>query len=414
MISILNVELHQIGVFGLIKKLKNKLKINYTSLNKHTSLKSIIKTILFCLFTLSVSSQEQITLELEKAYKEEKFNWIISHHSKDIDNYPSKAIYYVGMAYYMNGNDKKVLELMDLSIKKNNHDPDAYYIKGMSSNYMGNFESAIGFFNKAIELNSENTNYYSGLGDSFYSLKKLDKALEAYLIATEKDEPNDRPFTMIPQIYAQLNKPDKALEAFYKSKESISKESGSYITALYNIGLYEFLNGEYDMSENAFTELIKLAPNDYHSISKLIQVYYGKKEYEKAQQLRDILYEAYSQGLLEGNLKEHFCFDQFKWNDKEIFAFERFEVNEGKLYYKHIFYITNNKSGETEFTIQTENSPISVEMDGPKYAIGMDRNGVHSTFGFIEEDFKYDNLKKIVMKILEEQAKPISSLTKNN
>jgi hypothetical protein len=47
---------------------------------------------------------------------------------------------------------------------------------------------------------------------------------------------------MIPQIYAELNQPDKALLAFYKSKESISKDSDSYINALYNIGLYEYLN----------------------------------------------------------------------------------------------------------------------------------------------------------------------------
>ncbi|AXP81590.1 Tetratricopeptide repeat protein [Mariniflexile rhizosphaerae] len=356
-------------------------------------------------------AQENITSELEKAYGEEKYDLIISEHSDKVSEYPAKAIYYVAVAYYMKANDNKVLELMDLSIQKDKTDPDTYFIKGMTFNYIGQFDKAIESFNKAIELDSTNSNYFSGLGDSYFSQEKYDKALSVYRTATEKNEPIDRPFTMIPQIYAELNQPEKALEAFYKSKATISKESDSYINALYNIGLYEYLNKEYNKSEIAFKELIELVPNDYHSHAKLIQVYYGKKEYEKAKPLKDMLYKAYEQGKLTDNLKSMFCFDQFEWNGKLIFAYERFAVKEGELYYKHIFYVPNEK-GETEFTIQTENSPISVELGGPKYAVGMDRNGTHSTFVFIDENFKYDDLKKIVIKIIDKQIEPSASSRK--
>ena len=368
-------------------------------------MKKILLTLIICLLSLSNYAQEQITTELEKAYGEEKYDLIISEHSEKVSEYPAKAIYYVGMAYYMKADDNNVLKLMDLSIKKDKTDPDAYFIKGMTLNYMGQFDKAIESFNKAIELDSSNSNYFSGLGDSYVSQEKYDKALSAYVTATEKNEPIDRPFTMIPQIYAELNQPDKALEAFYKSKETISKESDSYINALYNIGLYEFLNKDYDKSEIAYKELIELAPTDYNSYAKLIQVFYGKKEYEKAEPLKEKLYQAYEQGKLTGNLKSMFCFDQFDWNDKLILAYERFAVKEGKLYYKHVFYVTNNK-GETEFTIQTENSPISVELGGPKYVLGMDKNGTHSTFRYgFEEDFNYEDLKKTVILVLDEKIK---------
>ncbi len=375
-------------------------------------MKKILQTLIICLFSFCNYAQEQITTELKNAYGEEKYDLIISEHSAEASEYPAKAIYYVGMAYYMKADDNNVLKLMDLSIKKDKTDPDAYFIKGMTLNYMGQFDKAIEPFNKAIELDSSNTNYFSGLGDSYLSLKKYDKALSAYTTATEKTEPIDRPFAMIPQIYADLNQPEKALEAFYKSKETISKDSNSYINALYNIGLYEFLNKDFDNSEVAYKELIELAPNDFNSYAKLIQVYYGKKEYEKANPLREKLYQAYEQGKLKDKLKNMFCFDQFDWNGKLILAYERFVIKEGELYYKHIFYVPN-ENGETEFTIQTENSPISVELGGPKYVLGMDKNGTHSTFRYgFEKDLNYDDLKKTVILVLDKKIKAGASSRK--
>lgn len=372
-------------------------------------MKKVIFTMLISFTSLMVYSQEDLTKSIKVQYENEQYDQIISDHSDKVKDYPAKAIYYVGMAYYMKADDNNCLKFMDLSIKKDETDADAFFIKGMTSNYMGQFDNAIKSFNKAIQLDSTNSNYFSGLGDSYVSQEKYEKALSSYITATEKKDPIDRPFTMIPQIYAELNQPEKALESFYKSKETISKESDSYINALYNIGLYEFLNKDYDKSESAYKELIELAPNDFHSYAKLIQVYYGKKEYDKAKPLIEKLYQAYEKGILKDNLKSMFCFDQFDWKDKLILAYERFAVKEGELYYKHVFYVTNNK-GETEFTIQTENSPISVELGGPKYVLGMDKNGTHSTFGFgLNEDFKYEDLKSSVIKVLEEKVKPSAS-----
>jgi len=376
---------------------------------KKTEMKKVIFTMLISFSSLMVYSQEDLTKSIKVQYENEQYDQIISDHSHKVKDYPAKAIYYVGMAYYMKADDNNCLKLMDLSIKKDETDADVFFIKGMTYNYMGKFDNAIKSFNKAIQLDSTNSNYFSGLGDSYVSQEKYEKALSFYITATKKKDPIDRPFTMIPQIYAELNQPEKALESFYKSKETISKKSDSYINALYNIGLYELLNKDYDKSEPAFKELIELAPNDFHSYAKLIQVYYGKKEYDKAKPLIEKLYQAYEKGILKDNLKSMFCFDQFDWKDKLILAYERFAVKKGELYYKHVFYVTNDK-GEIEFTIQTENSPISVELGGPKYVLGMNKNGTHSTFGFrFNENFKYEDLKNSVIKVLEEKVKPSAS-----
>lgn len=375
-------------------------------------MKKLVSILIICLFCLPIFAQDAITTELQNAYQQEKYDMIIAEHSTKINEYPAKAIYYVGMAYYMKSDDKNVIKIMGVSIGKDNSDPDAYYIKAMSLNYMEQYQTAIEAFKAAIKLDDRNANYHSGLGDSYLNTKKYDLALISYTAATEKENHIDRPYAMIPQVYAQLGQPEKALQAFYTSKENVSKESSSYITALYNIGLYEYLNENYDISGEALAELITLAPDDFQSYTKLIQVFYAKKEYEKAKPYIEKLYKAYEERILKGTLKTMFCFDQFLWKDKKIFVYERFAVKEGELYYKHIFYITG-EDGKSEFTIQTENSPISIEMGGPKYVLGMDEKGMHSTFRYgFEEDFNYEDLKKAVLTVLEGKIKPSASSTK--
>ena len=361
------------------------------------------------LFSFISFAQEDITSQLKKAYAQEQYDAIIAQHSEKVNDYPAKAIYYVAMAYYMKANDTKVLELMDLSLKKDKTDPDAYFIKGMTFNFMGQSEKAVEAITHAISLDDTNTHYYSGLGDALVAKQQYNKALEAFIEATEKENPSDRAFAMIPQIYTELNQPEKALEAFYRSKENVDKASQSYSNALYNIGVYEYLNEDYNKSEVALVELIKIAPEGFQSYAKLIQAYYGKKEYDKAKPLKEQLYAAYHKGILKGNLSKMFCYDQFKWKKRVVLAFERFAVKEGELYYKHVFYVTNDE-GVAEFTIQTENSPISVELGGPKYVVGMDKDGAHYTFQYgFEEDFKYEDLKEVVLQILDEKIKPGAS-----
>lgn len=369
----------------------------------------ILLVLITGLITCNAFAQDTITNQLKTAYKAKQYDLIIAEHKEQVKAYPAKAIYYVGMAYYHKSLDNECLKLMNLAITKDNTDPKVFFTKGMALNYLGRFDEAIQSFNNAIELDSTNSNTYAALGDAYFHKEALDQALIAYQTAIQKDEPADQPFVMIPQIYAAQNNIEKVLESCYNAKAHIDKSSDSYQTVLYNIGLYSLLSSNYDQAEPALIELLSLSPDDYQAHAKLIQVHYGKKEYEKAEPYRQKLYAAYDQGILEGSLKEMFCFDQFNWKDKLVQVFERFEDREGELYYKHLFYILNNKTNKIECTIQTENSPGSIELGGPKYAIGMDKNNSHSTFAFIEADFKYADLKAIVIQILEEEMKPVAS-----
>lgn len=365
--------------------------------------------LLFILFNLTVFAQDKFITELRSLTEKKEYKKIIEDYSTKNNDYSAESLYQIGQAFYMLEDDNNCLKFMNLAIAKNPKDSKPYFILGSTQNYMKKYDDAINSFESAIKINPEESKFYSGLGDSYYNLDKIDLALNSYLNATKQKNTNDREFSMVAQIYSDQKNNVKALEAYYVAKSKISKESDSYTNALFNIGLLESLSGNYDKAEPAFVELIEKSPNDFHSYAKLIQVYYHKKEYEKAKPYKEKLYSAYKKGILKDNLKDMFCFDQFKWNNKLVKVFERFEESSKDIFNKHIFYVENEKE-EVEFQIQTEYSPISLELKGPKYILcGYDRVtniNTHINYGIgYNDDLKYDDLKNTVIKILDKKKK---------
>ena len=78
-------------------------------------------------------------------------------------------------------------------------------------------------------------------------------AINYYKKATEQINSSERPYSMIAQIYSDLDDKDKALEAYYVVKSKVSKDSDSYINALFNIGLFESFKENYAKAELAFS-----------------------------------------------------------------------------------------------------------------------------------------------------------------
>jgi tetratricopeptide (TPR) repeat protein len=376
-------------------------------------MKSILASLILTICSLTILAQDKTFDELKALTDNQQYDKIIKLYAPISKDYSAKSLYFIGLAYYMKEDDNNCLKFINLSIEKDSKDPAPFYIKASTLNYMKKFEEAIESFKQAIALEPTKAKNYSGLGDSYYNLNKFDLAIEAYKKATEQKSCPDRPYTMIAQIYSDQKNNEKALEAFYIAKTIIDKKSDSYINALFNIGLLESLKGNYDKAEPAFVELLQLDSTDYHSFAKLIQIYYHKLEYDKAKPYKDKLYEAHKKGLLKDNLKDMFCYDQFKWNDKLIQAYERYEEGSKNIYNKHLFYVVN-QDNNIEYRIQTEYSPVSVEQGGSKYLLCRTKGDTHSTFNIgFNDNFNYEDLKKSVIDILEDKVKPTATSRPN-
>lgn len=371
----------------------------------------MIKTMKYSLaFFLTICSfilfAQDPTAELKTLTDNQQYSKIITEYASKSKDYPAKSLYYIGHAYYMKEDDNNCIRFMNLAIEKDATDPASFYIKASTLNYMQKFEEAIKSFHAAIDLKPTDARFYSGLGDAYYNLEKPDAALVAYKKAIEQENCPDRPYLFVGQIYSEQEKNGEALAAFYLAKSKVDKKSGSYINALYNIGLLESLGGNYDKAEPAFVELLQLDPADYQSYAKLIQVYYYKKEYDKAKPFKTKLYEAHKNGLLKNNLSDMFCFDQFKWKDYLVQTYERYQnENKGNIYNKHIFYVIDN-AGKIVLSVQTEFSPVSVEMGGPRYLLCANKGSAHFNSGIgFNDNLDYGNLKAEAIKLFEKHLK---------
>ncbi|MCD7973438.1 MAG: tetratricopeptide repeat protein [Candidatus Azobacteroides sp.] len=369
------------------------------------------KVLLFLslLSVLNFYAQHSLEEEIKDLFENEEYKTIIEQFASKNTDYSAKSLYYIGTSYMLLEDDINCIEYTNLSIAKDSIDPAPYYTQATSYLYINQFENAIPLYRKAIMLETDKgriASSYRGLGISYYNLNEYDPALKAYYKAIEYDIFVPHPYLMIARIYSITGQEDKALETYYMAKENTTlyQETADYATILFNIGLYEQLNENYTEAEIAFRDLIDTHPDDFHAYSKLIQIYYHNKEYEKAVPLKEILYQAHKDKLLEGHLADRFCMDQFKWKDKSVQVFERYEEGDkARIYNKLLFFILD-KDNNPEYSIQTEYSPIAVEMGEATYILCANKNEKHINYGIgFNKDTPYKNIKNAVISILEKE-----------
>lgn len=367
-------------------------------------MKKIILSLVLAVYGVAAYSQSQDSLQY--LYENKEYDRIIELYANTNEAYSADALYQIGFAYYMKEDDPNAIKWMDLSIQKDPQQVAAYFIKASTLNYMQRYTEAIETFQVGLKNNTNDPQCLIGLGEAYYRSNNPEMALQSYKKAIEQPNCPSRAFSMIGQIYSDLKDTEKALEAYYFAKSKVLKDTESYTNALFNIGLLESLKGNHAKAEPVFLEIIDMNPSDYHAYSKLIQVYYRLKEYDKAKPYREKLYDAYKKGLLTDNLKDMFCFDQFQWNKYTVLVFERFE-NDSKnaIYNKHIFYVQDNE-GTIVFRVQTEYSRVSIELGGPKYMLCANLGDAHINSGLaFNDDFDYEVLKAEAIKMMERHIK---------
>lgn len=190
---------------------------------------------------------------------------------------------------------------------------------------------------------------------------------------------------------------------------------------LFNGGMAAFATKDYSGAAAMWKKLKTVDPNDWHARAKLIQVYQALNKTAERDAERTELFAMWHKGE-PAELKEQieYCRDQFEVNGKQVMAFEHFELK-GNRALRYVFSILDKTGKAEEFRISLGSynmtNYIWRESQNPKpkegerlfHLDGYFKGGLHATYGMYFPEPTYDQIREIVVKILERKDKPVSS-----
>ena len=194
--------------------------------------------------------------------------------------------------------------------------------------------------------------------------------------------------------------------------------------SLYNLGLMNYLEGEYKFAINYWVRLKDLEPNDWHVRAKLIQAYSASKDIEnREKEIKEIINKRNSGKYEDLSSKGFFIRDQFAVDDKTIFVFDYYDMNPewklGPMIWK--FYIKYSNPVDDGLFISLGSYDATTEFSRSMGEIGADErlyhldgyweSGKHSTYGFYKTKPDYDMIKNQVIDIIKGKKKERSSTT---
>jgi tetratricopeptide (TPR) repeat protein len=354
--------------------------------------------------------------KLKALYEQQKYDEVIKYKPGANEDLSAKSFYYIGMAYYMKEDDRNALKYLDQAIAKGPADHDMYFYKGMILFFMKKYEEALPFVDNAIALLPEEPDFYGAKGEILNLLKRTDSAIVYLTKATSYQRCKPRYYLTLADIYQSLDRNVDALVVFKTAAERLPVGETDHQTFSYNTGLMQQLTGDSIAARASFEKHIIQYPDDYRAIAKLIQVYYSLEEYEKAKPLKAALYGAHKKNVLPEGMEKMFCFHQFYWKGKKIMAFEHFdEPGQEPIFVKHNFYVMKD-DGTVDYQVRSESSAAVRMTPNGKYVLCLVRNSSFSTFWnyVFTDDYKYPELKKAVLDILNKAVQPSAKTTINN
>ena len=208
----------------------------------------------------------------------------------------------------------------------------------------------------------------------------------------------------------------KYKEALARYQEGLAKNPDGP-ELLFNGGLAAFMSKDFATAEKLWKSLTELDPDDWHARAKLVQTYQALGDMKARDDQRRKLLDLRKSGKLEDLKKQDFyCREQFEAAGKKLMVFEHFELK-GERALRYVFSVLDDSGVGDEFRIslgsyETTNL-IAVETGGVKkgerlfHLDGYYKWG-HATYGFFTPEPSYDEVRKIVIGILEKKTQPQS------
>lgn len=358
------------------------------------------------------------TPSFQKAMTDTLQGWFVDERYQEItdwvqvlntDTLNASILYLAGLSYFVQGNDDRAFTYLDKSIVKDPRRPSAYYYIGLIYSIKGNNRLAAKYHKAALRLDPKNPEYTLSLANSLFEVGAIDSAY-GYLKEIE-DEPNLPAAVYIRMADIQLAKGEeqRALDHYYDCLQRADLKSEYYNDCLYNIGYFEYENGNYADADLALSTLASDYPEDFLGLELLIKTLIAREEFFRAGNYIRRMYQAESDGDLPTEMEDKFQLDQFTWEGYDVLVYERFQQSGTEPFSKHIFYVLDER-GEVKFKVFTEYNPAASTVGQVGY-FAQSRDG--QLFLYFNETvdldhINYPRLKRTANKIMENKIEPTS------
>jgi tetratricopeptide (TPR) repeat protein len=287
-----------------------------------------------------------------------------------------------------------------------------YYFRGKARYFSKKYEASLSDFDQAIALAPEFSDFYSGKAYSYLQLDLKDSALFYLKKATKLDDCEAAVFAITANLYQENEEYELAVSNYKKAISMIEIKTDKHQRYNYNLGLTYQLKGDYFKAKTLFRDHLKLYPNDYHAISKLIQAQYALNEWDETEQFKRILREGYKNKELPSHMRKMYCFDQFKYQEMDVLAFESFDFYpEDVLKWKHNFIIENDDDSVV-YQIFTIVDTTITATDAEVYQITLLKSDTLYSFNHFSytSDSDYNTYNTMLIEVLDGKATSITKI----
>jgi len=192
-------------------------------------------------------------------------------------------------------------------------------------------------------------------------------------------------------------------------------------SVLWNLGLAFAATGEHAKAIETWQSYRKIAPDDWAARAKLVQSYQALGDTKARDEEIKSLYE-YRKNSPDPkvNTAPRFCREQAVMGKRSVFVFEYFSPSGDRQQFLHFCVL--NKKGEIDYYISLGSYDATTEIaqelgeipkDGRMYHLDEYTDNRHATYAFFKTKPDYDEVRSVVLSVLEGQLKPTSSTSRS-
>jgi tetratricopeptide (TPR) repeat protein len=192
-------------------------------------------------------------------------------------------------------------------------------------------------------------------------------------------------------------------------------------SVLWNLGLAFAATGEHAKAIETWQSLRKIAPDDWQVRAKLVQSYQALGDLKARDEEIKSLYEYRNNSTdPKVNTAERFCREQTVMGKRRVFVFEYFSPSGDRKQF--LRFCVLNKKGEVDYYISLGSYDTTTEISRelgeiPKnermYHLDEYTDNHHATYGLFKTKPDYEEVRSMVLSLLEGKLKPTSGTTRS-